>query len=331
MFCRLAPFAGRNHKRPGRKDNDWRPNTKGADAVVRKEDASEENGRVRIGVPPKKSEYIRFRGEDIRAGGLILSSGDLVGPAETGVLASIGRLHAMVAQRPLAAVIATGDEIVEPGDTVGPHSVISSNSFTLDSLLRSCGATPVYLGIASDTEASLRGALERARRCDLILTSGGVSVGDFDLVRTLMEKGGNRLFFRGVEIRPGKPLAFGEMAGIPAFGLPGNPVSTMTTFYQFVRPAVLKMQGAREILLPRIRARLATRMENTADRPHFMRGVLRRMGDDLVVGPTGPQGSGILTSMARGNCFIILPKGKTILEEGSPVECEMYRDILPLD
>jgi molybdopterin molybdotransferase len=125
-------------------------------------------------------------------------------------------------------------------------------------------------------------------------------------------------------MKPGKPVAFGSLMGIPAIGLPGNPVSAMTSFYQFARPALLAMQGARDILLPRVRARLGEAVQNRGDRPHYIRGILERVGDERAGRPTGPQGSGILTSMARGNCFMVLPKGVTDLERGTMVECEVF-------
>jgi len=300
------------------------PIPRGADAVVRREDTREEEGRVWIDVVPKACENIRFRGEDIRRGSQILPRGTLLGPAEIGVLASVEKIFVNVAQRPLVAVIATGDEIVEPGGETGVHSVVSSNSFTITALVKESGAVPVYLGIARDRPEAIEEALSRASRCDLILTSGGVSMGDYDLVRPVLARQGNSLIFWGVEMKPGKPLAFGTIAGIPAVGLPGNPVSTMTAFYQFVRPALLKMQGARRVLPEKVRARLLAPVKNRGDRPHYMRARLERSGDDLVVTPTGPQGSGILSSMVRGNCFCIVPKGVTSLDAGEWVECEVY-------
>jgi molybdopterin molybdotransferase len=299
----------------------------GADAVVKREDTKETQGSVTIQNVPKRHEHIRFRGEDITIGATVLSAGDLIGPAQVGVLASLRRLVVPVHQRPVVAVIATGDEIAEIDEAVSPEKITSSNSYTLISLVRASGGIPLYLGIAKDSRDDLKNKLDEARRSDLILTSGGVSMGDYDIVRALMSEDGNTLVFWKVDMKPGRPLAFGSLAGIPAIGLPGNPVSTMTSFYQFARPAILKMMGARNLLLPRIRARLATALEHTGDRPHFMRGVLEKKAEDLSVRPTGPQGSGILTSMASGNCFIVLPKGKTHVDQGEYVECEVYHEI----
>lgn len=298
----------------------------GAEAVVKREDTTEGAATVTINKVPKKHENIRFRGEDIRIGTTILHEGDLVGPAQIGVLASMRRLVVPVRQRPLVAVLATGDEILDIDEVPSDGKITSSNSYTMISLVKAAGGIPLYLGIARDTREDLEKKLSAARKADLLLTSGGVSMGDYDLVKTVMAEEGNALVFWKVDMKPGRPLAFGMIKGMPTLGLPGNPVSTMTAFYQFARPAILKMMGAHNILLPRARARLSVALEHKADRPEFMRGILVRKGDDLFVGPTGPQGSGVLTSMASGNCYIILPQGKANFDQGEFVECELYHE-----
>ena len=300
------------------------PIPQGADAVVRREDTKEEERTVTINKVPKKNENIRFKGEDIAPGQLILTRGTLLGPAVIGMLASLRRPMVQVSQRPLVAVLATGDEIVELGEDAPNNAIISSNSYTLLSLIRITGGIPCYLGIARDRKEDLKARLACAKKADLIITSGGVSMGDYDMIREVMNEDGNSLVFWGIEMKPGKPLAFGSFCGVPAIGLPGNPVSTMTSFYQFARPAILKMQGAKDLLLPRVRARLKEALKNSGDRPHYIRGILERSGDDLVVSQTGPQGSGILSSMAKGNCYIVLPKGTTSLPPNSFVECEVF-------
>jgi len=300
------------------------PIPQGADAVVRREDTVEAKGRVRIQKVPDRHENIRFQGEDIPAGQRVLSAGQRLGAAQIGVLASLRRPFVMVGQRPVVAVLATGDEVVDLGEQAPEQAIVSSNSYTLISLIRETGGTPVYLGIARDQHSDLKARLSWACRADLILTSGGVSMGDYDMVREIMQKDGNSLAFWTVDMKPGKPVAFGTLMGIPTIGLPGNPVSTMTSFYQFARPALLAMQGARNILLPRVRASLSEALKNRSDRPHYIRGILERVGDELTVRPTGPQGSGILTSMAKGNCFMVLPRGMVDLERGTMVECEVF-------
>jgi len=302
------------------------PMPAGADAVVKREDTTETEGRVTINTMPGLHENIRFRGEDIRSGDVILHAGDLIGPAQIGVLASLRSLVVTVRQRPVVAVLATGDEIVDLDEPLAPGKSTSSNSYTLVSLIKVLGATPLYLGIARDTRESLKEKLARAVRADLVLTSGGVSMGDYDLVREIMGEEENSLIFWKVDVKPGRPLAFGLVNGIPTIGLPGNPVSTMTSFYQFARPAILKMMGASNILLPRIMAKLSVPLDHRSDRPYLMRGLLEKGGEDLMVRPTGPQGSGVLTSMAKGNCFILLPAGARKYASGDPVVCEVYSD-----
>jgi molybdopterin molybdotransferase len=298
----------------------------GADAVVKREDTSESQGQVTIHAKPSLHENIRFYGEDIRRGETILHMGDLIGPAQIGVLASLRCLNVPVYQRPVVAVLATGDEIVDLDEPPAPGKITTSNSYTLMSLIKASGAIPLYLGIARDTRGDLKDKLAGAGKADLILTSGGVSMGDYDMVREVLGEEGNSLIFWKVEMKPGRPLAFGLLNGIPTLGLPGNPVSTMTSFYQFARPSILKMMGARNIFLPRVRARLSVPLDHKGDRPYFIRGLLEREGEDLVVRPTGPQGSGILTSMAKGNCFIVLPLGDRKYSPGDPVDCEIYHE-----
>ena len=301
------------------------PIPEGADAVVMREDTLEADGMVTINRVPVKNDHIRFKGEDIAVGQLVLTKGSLLTPAAIGVLSSLRQAMVQVHQRPVVAVLATGDEIAELGDEMPGRAIISSNSYTLIALIKSAGGIPLYLGIARDSREDLRMALGSAAKADLILTTGGVSMGDYDMVKDILLEEGNSLTFWKVEMKPGKPLAFGTIGNVPALGLPGNPVSTMTSFYQFARPAILKMLGATDLLLPRIRARLKESMTNRGDRPHYVRGILERAGDDLEVGPTGPQGSGILPSMAKGNCYMILPKGETSLPKGSYVECELFQ------
>ncbi len=295
----------------------------GADTVVKREDTIESNDTVVINKIPAKGENIRFAGEDIKRGDVVLKKGTRMGPAQIGILASVKRSAAYCAQRPLVAVLTTGDEVIDIDDEASYGKIISSNSYTLMSLVRETGAIPIYLGISKDNRKDLEYKLSAAYRADLILTSGGVSMGDYDLVKDVMQSGGNRMEFWKVEMKPGKPLAFGEILGIPAIGLPGNPVSSMVSFYQFARPAILKMMGSRNLLLPRVNARLKTEIKKKPDRRHYLRGVLKLEQDEFIVYTTGPQGSGILSSMSMANCLIVVPKDKTYLPIGESVTCEI--------
>jgi len=297
----------------------------GADAVVMRENTEESANEVLIKTIPKKYDHIRFRGEDITEKAIVLKKGAFVGPAQIGVLASIRRPMVHCHQRPVVAVLGTGDEIIDLDEDLSDGKVFSSNSYTLLSLIKTTGGIPLNMGIAKDNIQDLQEKLIRAKRADLILTSGGVSLGDYDLVRQIMTSGENRMEFWQVEMKPGKPLAFGNIHGIPAIGLPGNPVSTMISFYQFARPAILKMLGADNLLLPCVKAKLKTPLEKKPDRVHYIRGILRAQGQELVVSSTGPQGSGILSSMSGANCFIVLPKETTSVEVNELVDCEIFQ------
>lgn len=299
------------------------PIPEGADAVVMREDTVEHAETVEILRAPRPEDHIRFRGEDIRTGDVVLRRGTLLTAAHIGVLASLRRSLVPCRQRPLVAILSTGDEVADLDEELRPGKIPSSNSYTLMSLVRELGAVPLYLGIARDERHAIQTKLAQATRADLILTSGGVSVGDFDLVKDVMGAGENRMTFWQVAMKPGKPLAFGAIGGIPAIGLPGNPASAMISFYQFARPAILTLLGAQDLLLPRIKARLTVDIRKKADRPHYIRGLLKG-GDDLQASPSGPQGSGILTSMAQANCFIVIPAATTLAAAGTLVDCEVF-------
>lgn len=296
----------------------------GADAVVKREDTEELGGAVVIRTVPRKNDHIRFAGEDIRKGDLILEQGTLLQAPQIGILASLRRVMVLCRQKPTVAVIATGDEVADLDEELSANKIASSNSSTLVASIRQLGAVPLYLGIARDTVTDLRSKFAQAMRSDLILTSGGVSMGDYDVVREVMTEGGNAMEFWKVRMKPGRPLAFGSIGGIPAIGLPGNPVSTMISFDQFARPAILKFMGAGHLTLPRVRARLETDVRGSEGRPHYVRGILRQDADELRVAPTGPQGSGILSSMAKGNCYMIIPQGAKALEKGAYITCEVF-------
>ncbi len=297
----------------------------GADAVVKREDTEELDGSVIIRTIPQKNEHIRFKGEDIGKGELLLRQGTFLDPAQIGILASVRRVMVNCARRPVVAIIATGDEVADLGEEITEGKIPSSNSYTLKSLVSQLGAVPLYLGIAKDTKEDLKDKFSLAHSADLILTSGGVSMGDYDVVKEVMSEEGNSMHFWKVEMKPGRPLAFGTIHGVPTIGLPGNPVSTMTSFYQFARPAILKLSGAHNLLLPRLKAKLTSSVTSSGGRPHYIRGILSLCGEELHVSPTGPQGSGILSSMAKGNCFMIVPAERKLVEQGEQVVCEVFQ------
>ena len=295
----------------------------GANAVLRMEDSKKAGRRVRIMAEVKKGQDIRRAGEDVQAGSLVIRRGTVVRPAEVGMLASLGRSFVFVHQRPVVAVLATGNELIDIDGPSSPWSIISSNSYSLTAQVLECGAVPLQLGIARDNRADLIAKLRAASRADIIISSGGVSVGDYDLVKDIMKEVGNRMQFWQVAMRPGKPLAFGAIQGIPVFGLPGNPVSSMISFEQFVRPSLLKMMGHRDLFRMAVRAFLEEEVTKIPGARIFLRAVVRRDRDRFTVATTGDQGSGILTSMVRANGLIILPEDVSTARKGDEVTVQL--------
>ncbi|MEN6475168.1 MAG: gephyrin-like molybdotransferase Glp [Syntrophaceae bacterium] len=306
------------------------PIPEGAEAVVMREDTDELGERVEIKRAPKKDENIRFKGEDISLGSVVLKRGTLIGPSQIGLLASLRLAQVPCTKRPVIAVLSTGDEVVDLDQPLTPGKIPSSNSYTLVSLVKELGAVPLYVGIARDNRADIESKLAAAAKADLILTSGGVSVGDFDLIKDVMTSKDNRMEFWQVAMKPGKPLAFGFTGTVPTIGLPGNPASAMVSFYQFARPAILTLLGASIPHLPSLKARLTIPIIKKGDRPHYIRGLLTG-GEELRVQASGAQGSGILSSMAAANCFIVIPKEKELVQAGELVDCEVFGSIEPED
>ena len=312
------------------------PVPRGADSVVRFEDTDEASRgapSAEIGVL-KEIELglnIRRAGEDIAKGGLVLGKGTVVTPAEVGVLASLGRKTVRVIRRPRVAILATGDELVDVAETLPPGKIYNSNSYSLAALIRLVGGIPLILGIARDSEDSVVASLRRGLEADILLTSGGVSVGDYDVVKEVLAKQGEISFWT-VRMKPGKPLAFGMIRGsgkagggrsIPHLGLPGNPVSSMITFELFARPALLKMMGREKLTRPLLEAVIEDSVINTDGRRIFARVVAERRGERYVARLTGPQGSGILTSMALANGLAIIPEDRAGVTVGDKVRVMM--------
>jgi molybdopterin molybdotransferase len=299
----------------------------GADTVVRQEDTEQEGDRVRISVAPPLREHIRSAGEDLAEGDRVLEAGARLRSPEIGLLASLGRSVIAVHQRPRVAILSGGDELVEPDGDIRGGRIVSSNSYTLAAQCREVGAEPVYLGIARDRPEDLEARVRAGLRADCIVSSAGVSVGDHDHVRPVLEKLGCRLAFWGVNIKPGYPVTFGafdepgqEGRGGPlVFGLPGNPVSASVTFEQFVRPALRKMLGHRAIFRPTVRARLGEPLRKKAGRLHFVRVQLERRGTEVVASSTGSQSSGVMRSLSLAQGLLVFPADETELAEGAEV------------
>jgi molybdopterin molybdotransferase len=298
----------------------------GADSVVRQEDVAREGESVLVRVAPRLRENVRERGEDVRCGERVLEPGSVIGPAEVGMLASLGRSVVAVRQRPRVAIVSGGDELVEPGGDVGGGGIVASNSYSIAAQCREIGAIPRYLGIARDDPSDLERHFRAGLRDDVLVSSAGVSVGDRDYVRPVLEKLGCTLVFWGVKIKPGYPLCFGRFTagdGPLVFGLPGNPVSAMITFELFVRPALLKLAGQRAWFRPLVRATLGERLQKTPGRMHFVRVALERRGDQVIARSTGTQSSGALRSMTLAGGLLIFPAEETVLNPGDSANVQV--------
>ncbi len=304
------------------------PIPEGADAVIRMEDTWEEDRRVVIVVEARKDQNIRPAGEDVHQGDRVISRGAVIRPAEVGMLASLGRSFILVHQRPLVAVISTGDELAEIDEPASDGKIVNSNSYSLAAQVRECGGIPLQIGIARDRREDLLAAFRAAMRADLVISSGGVSVGDYDLVKEIMQEVGNAMQFWQVAMRPGRPLAFGMLGAVPAVGLPGNPVSAMISFEQFIRPAILRMEGHENLFRRSVRARLEGGIEKKAGIRHFIRARIRCEGEGYAVATAGKRGSGIITSMVRANCLIVLPEEVTLARVGERVTVQLLDDSL---
>ncbi len=298
------------------------PVPEGADAVVRYEDTDSGREQVRIAVEVTSGTNIRRAGEDMNPGDPILQPGRRLRPADLAACAALGNAWLEVHRRPRVAVVSTGDELVEPDVEPGPGQIVDSNAVAIAAAVREAGGDPVRIGIARDTVVDLRRAFTEASRCDLVVSSAGVSMGDHDHVRDVVDALGRMDFWR-VAMRPGKPLAVGVVNNVPFIGLPGNPVSSQVTFELFARPAVLQLQGATEVQRRRTAARARDAMDKPEGLETFHRGILQNAarGDDLPgVRLTGPQGSGIMRSLVLADCLIALPAAGDRIEAGEVVE-----------
>lgn len=301
------------------------PIPRGADAIVVVEETREEAGVVCCRAEVAPGDNIRRAGEDVRKGSRVLARGKVIRPQEMGMLAAVGHTRVRVIRRPRVAILATGDELTDPerAPAPGPGQVRNCNNLSLIGLVKKYNAEPVDLGIAPDDPIMLHARLEEAAACDMIVTSGGVSVGEHDLVKQVLAEMGADMKFWQVCMKPGKPLAFGLIRGRPVFGLPGNPVSVIVSFEMFVRPAILTMMGKKDLEIPAITAILKERVEKPSDRVHLIRAMVTQKGERYYVSPTGPQGSGILSSLVMGDGLIVLPKMKTVAKAGERVKVVM--------
>jgi molybdopterin molybdotransferase len=295
----------------------------GADTVYPQEIVERAGRRVRIPAGPG-GVNVRHRGEDVRAGTVVLPAGVALRPQELGVAASLGLPQLLVRQKPRVAILSTGDEVTEPGHERKPGQIFDSNRFSLCGLVEAAGAEPTDHGIVPDLYEVLRARLRAAAAtADVVLTSGGVSVGDHDLVKAVLQDAGGIEFWQ-VAMQPGRPLAVGRIGPALFFGLPGNPVASMLTFHLFVRPALWKLAGRRQLFPPRFHAVAMEPMSKKPGRREFKRGILAYSGARWEVRTTGPQGSGILTSMTLANCFVVIEEERGDVAAGDTVSVEPF-------
>lgn len=293
----------------------------GADTVVRFERTKLDGGWLEVLRPPSPGKNVRQAGEDVREGQVVLQPGKVLRPQEIGMLAALGRRAVMVIRRPRVAILATGDEVVPPDQTPGPSQIRDANSYTVAAQVRRYGGVPLLLGVARDEEELVRRGMREAldRGVDFIITSGGVSVGDFDLVKQVLAAEGD-MHFWSLNMKPGRPMAFGDVNSIPLLGLPGNPVAAMISTELYARPALLKMQGFTDWSRPTVRARLTQPIERKDGRRHYLRVYLRETDEGCQATLTGEQGSGILNSLVQADGLAVIPEDARHLPAGSEVE-----------
>jgi molybdopterin molybdotransferase len=305
------------------------PLPEGSDSVIRQEDTDGGGETVTIVKDRDIGVNIRRVGEDIRKGSTVLTEGTLLGPAHLGVLASLAVAHPLVYRRPRVAILGSGDEIVDvdqPEEILSGRKIASSNTHTLVALVRQAGGEPINLGIAGDTPESLQTHITGALDCDLLVTTAGISVGEHDYVRSVLEALGAQLRFWKLRMRPGAPVGFGLVGVMPWVGLPGNPVSTMVTFELFVRPAIRKMMGHALPFRRTVAVQVAEPISLRPKLQHFLRAIVSVGPDGPEARLTGPQGSGILTSMVQANALLIIPEGQFETPAGATVHALMLND-----
>lgn len=317
------------------------PIPKGSDSVVQFENTDEEQRKkespdkpvIQVGIfeEVKAGHDLRLAGEDVKRGAVIIKKGTVIRPAEIGVMASTGRAKVKVIRRPVVAVLSTGNELVEVGKPLPDGKIYNSNSYSIASLVKRYGGIPRILGIAKDNEKDLVSKLKEAQDADMLLTTGGVSMGDYDMVKDILARDGKIVFWK-VRVKPGKPLAFGKIKGttkdgkpkeIPHLGLPGNATSCMVSFELFVRPALLKMMGKTKLEKPSVAAIIEDSVKNDAGRRIYDRAITEKQDGHYISRLTGPQGSGILTSMALANSLVLIPEEVEKVNKGDTVQALM--------
>ena len=299
------------------------PTPPGADAVLMQEDTQKDGNSILCLDRADVEENIRRAGEDVKIGEGVLKKGTTLSPAHIGMMAVVGRSQIAVSQRPTVSILSTGDEILELDETPEGPQIFNSNGHMLAAQIKSAGGIPLYLGIAKDTEKDLMEKFEWALKADIVVSSGGVSVGDYDLVKSSLQKMGQDMLFWKVAMKPGKPLAFGRIGKIPIFGLPGNPVSSFVSFEQFVRPSLRKVLGCSDLSHKTVQAKLTRTIHKKPGRLHFLSSIVSWTDGEYTVTPAGEQGSGILKSAANANSLLIFPLEADEIKQGQEVAVQL--------
>lgn len=296
----------------------------GADAVIMVEHTRQSGDEVYVFREVEPEKNVRFAGEDFKKGKVVLKKGTLLGPPQLSALATQGIKEIPVYRRPKVAILATGSELIDINQPLRPGKIRESNSYSLFAQVLSLNARPILLGIAGDSKQELKRHITRSlKKADMFLTSGGVSVGKYDLVKDVLQDLGMKLHLWKVAVKPGKPLVFGTINNLPVFGLPGNPTSSMVSFENFVRPALLKLMGRQDLFRPLVKAVLTRHIKKRVGRREYQRGLIEVRQGKFYVSSAGDQGSGNLQAILSANCFIILPEEVTLIESGQEVSVEI--------
>ena len=299
------------------------PTPLGCDTVVPVEETEEKDGQIVIIGRVRVGDHLRVRGEDVQKDVVVIAAGSVLRPVEINMLAAFGLKEVVVFRRPKVAILSTGDELVEPGEPIGPGQIINSNAYSLAAAVLEVGGVPLLLGIARDNRESLQEKLIEGLRADVLITSAGVSMGDRDLVCAMLEEVGVRNLFWKVDIKPGRPTAFGLKDAKPVFSLPGNPVSALVTFEELVRPALLKMMGHHRVIKPFVKAILQETITKKPGRVQFLRVRVVDNGKHLVATSSGDQNTGILSTLLRANGIAVLPACREQIAAGEEVDVHL--------
>ena len=303
------------------------PAPAGCNAIVPIEETEEKDGELIITGQVIRGDHLRLQGEDVAQGELVIPAGTILRPAEINMLASFGYQSVPVIRRPRVAILSTGDELVEPGEDVGPGQIINSNDYSIAAAVSELGGEPILLGIARDDRESLIEKLTAGLQADVLITTAGVSMGDRDLVcEVLQELEVERQFWK-VDIKPGRPTAFGLKESTPVFSLPGNPVSSMVTFEEFVRPALLKIMGHQHVIKPFIKAVMKEAIKKKPGRVQFLRVRIAKNGEHLLATSSGDQNTGILSTLLRANGIAVLPADREQIQAGEEVNIHLIAAI----